>query len=292
MRLSATVKLQLIVFLWGFTGVMGRLITLSAIPLVWGRIVTALLFIFSYIRFFSKESFFINMKLFLQLLGVGTIIGTHWILFYGAIKTSNISIATSTLSTGTLFAAFLEPVLFRRKLKISEILLSIIIIICIGLIFKTEFTYWRGIIMGIACAFLSALFSVINGIMYHKGDPSVITFYELMGGFLVVTFFMSFGENWNTIAHIKVSDILWILILGSLLTSFPMISTMKLMKHITPFTVMLSVNMEPVYSILIAFIIWKDNETMGPIFYIATAVMIIAICINGYLKTKNKKITV
>lgn len=292
MRFSATVKLQLIVFLWGFTGVIGKLINLNAVPLVWGRILIAELFIFIYICFYTKESLLISKKLILQLLGTGTIIGIHWVLFYGAIKISNISIATATLSTGTLFAAFLEPIIFRRKLKITEILLSIIIIICIGLIFKTEVKYWKGIIMGITCAFLSALFSVINGYMSNKGASSVITFYELLGGFVILNFFMFFEKNWMAIANIERIDILWILVLGSLLTSFPMIATMNLMKYITPFTVMLSVNMEPIYSILIAFIIWKDTEAMSFVFYISTTVMIIAICINGYLKTKNKKLSI
>ncbi len=291
MKLPAIVQLHLIVFMWGFTGVMGKLISLSAIPLVWVRILIAVSLIFLYIRFFTKENFTIGRRLIFQLLACGIIIGTHWVLFYGSIKISNISIATSTLSTGTLFVALLEPILFKRKVRIEEIILSIVIIICISLIFKTEMIYWKGIIMGILCAFLSALFSVVNGIMYRKGDSSVITFYELLGGFLTLTLFMTFTGNWEAVINIKMIDIFWLLILGGVLTSIPMIRTMKLMKHITPFTLMLSINLEPVYAILIAFIIWEDSEKMGPTFYFATIAMIIAICINGYLKTKNKKLS-
>jgi drug/metabolite transporter (DMT)-like permease len=290
MKLPAIIQLHLIVFMWGFTGVIGKLITLSAVPLVWGRTLIAAFLLFIYLRFFTKENFVVSRKLMFQFLGCGVIIGAHWVLFYGSIKISNISIATSTLSTGTLFVALLEPIFFRRKIKMSEILLSSIIIICIFLIFNTEMSYWKGILMGIGCAFLSALFSVINGVMYHRGSSAVIIFYEMLGSFLAVTVFMTFINNWETIINIKMLDMISLLILGGFLTSFPMVMTMKLMKHITPFTLMLSVNLEPVYAILIAFVIWKDSEKMSPTFYIATAIMIVAICINGYLKTRNKKI--
>ncbi|MDR2122419.1 MAG: EamA family transporter [Flavobacteriaceae bacterium] len=288
MKIPAIVQLHLLVFMWGFTGIMGKLISLKAIPLVWCRIAIAVLLIFFYLRFFTRESFSFDKKLIFSFLCCGFIIGCHWMLFYHSIKVSNISIATSTLSTGTLFAALLEPILFGRKIRISEIFLSIVIIGCIFLIFKTEITYWKGIVMGIASAFLSALFSVINGILYHKGNSSVITFYELLGGLFIVTVFMSFISGWDAVAVIKIKDVIWLVILGSILTAFPMIVTMKLMKNITPFTLMLSVNMEPVYAILIAFFIWEDSEKMNPVFYIATAGMILAICVNGYLKTKTK----
>ncbi|MGM5631151.1 DMT family transporter [Apibacter raozihei] len=292
MKIPALAQLHLIVFMWGFTGVMGKLITIGAIPLVWCRLLIASILLFAYLRFLTKESFSINRKLFLQLIGCGIIIGTHWVLFYGSIKISNISIATSTLSTGTLFVALLEPLFFKRKIRISEILLSIVIVICIVLIFNTEMSYWKGIIMGIACAFLSALFSTINGVMYHKGSSTIITFYEMIGGFLILTLFMCLSNSWDSVISIQPMDTLWLLILGGLLTSFPLVMTMRLMKHITPFTLMLSVNLEPVYAILIAFIVWKDSERMSPTFYIATAIMILAICINEYLKTKNKKKTI
>ena len=151
-------------------------------------------------------------------------------------------------------------------------------------------SYWKGILLGIACAFLSALFSVVNGIMHSHESPEVITFYEMAGAFLTLTAFMFLFNDWGFITTIKGWDIAWLLILGGLLTSFPLVMTMKLMKHITPFTLMLSINLEPVYAILIAYLIWKDSEKMSPVFYVSTSVMIAAICFNGYLKSKNKKI--
>lgn len=290
MKLPAIVQLHIIVFIWGFTGVIGKLISLNAIPLVWGRTLVAAFILFCYLYFSKGKNFKISKKLIFQLLGCGVIVGTHWSLFYGSIKISNISIATSTLSTGTLFVAFLEPFFFKRKIKISEIILSLVIIICILFIFNTEMSYWKGILLGIGCAFLSALFSVVNGIMHSKESPEIITFYEMAGAFVTLTVFMFLFNDWEAIATIKAWDILWLLVLGGLLTSFPLVMTMKLMKHITPFTLMLSINLEPVYAILIAFLIWKDSEKMSPVFYISTAVMIAAICFNGYLKSKNKKI--
>ncbi|WP_295841096.1 DMT family transporter [uncultured Apibacter sp.] len=292
MKLPAIVQLHIIVFIWGFTGVIGKLISLDAIPLVWGRTLVAALILFFYVSLFTKKKLLVSKKLILQLLGCGVIVGIHWSLFYGSIKISNISIATSTLSTGTLFVAFLEPIFFKRKIKMSEIILSLVIMTCIFFIFNTEISYWKGILLGISCAFLSALFSVVNGIMYKKGSSDIITFYEMVGAFFTLTALMTVCNDWEAIATIKIEDVFWLLILGGLLTSFPLLMTMKLMKHITPFTLMLSVNLEPVYAILIAFLIWKDSEKMSPVFYISTSIMILAICVNGYLKSKNNKISI
>ncbi|TWP22573.1 DMT family transporter [Apibacter muscae] len=289
MKIPAYIQLQFIVLMWGFTGVIGKLITLSSIPLVWGRTLIATVFLYIYLRFIVKENFIIKKKLILQFIGCGFVIGIHWVLFYGAIKISNISIATSTLSTGTLFAALLEPIFLKRKIKISEIFISIIIILCIFLIFKTEFQYWKGILMGVSCALLSALFSVINGKLHSKSNATVLTFYEMIGGFLILNLFIGFGNNLDQIIHIKFMDIFWLIILSCILTCLPMIHTIKLMKFLTPFTIMLSINLEPVYAILIAFLIWSDAEKMSLTFYIATAIMILAICTNGYLKNRTSQ---
>lgn len=291
MKIPAILQLHFIVFLWGFTGILGKLITMPAVPMVWVRILITFFVIYIYLRI-KKIDLKVSKKIFFQLLACGTVIGIHWVLFFLAIKISNVSIALSTLSCGTLFAALLEPIFFKRKISIPEILLSLIIIVCIATIFKTEFHFWQGILVGVSCSFFSALFAVLNGKMYKKADSSVVVLYELLGGLGILTLFLLVNQQFSEIINVSPLNLLWLLILGILLTAYPMVKTVSLMKEFKPFTLMLSVNLEPVYTIIFAYLIWTDTEAMSLSFYCASLVMLAAIICNGYLKSisssKNK----
>lgn len=284
---SPQLRLQFIVLLWGFTGVLGKLITIDAVPLVWFRVLVASVVLFIILKF-RKISLKIEWKDLWMLLGIGVVIGLHWMAFFGAIKVSNVAVALSTLSTGALFSAFLEPLFFKRKINVSEIILAIVVSCCILLIYNAKPEYWLGIVLGIICSFLSALFSVLNGKIHTKFPSQKIMFYEMVGGFIVVCFFMPFVGGMDSIVNVSWKDLGLLLLLGSLFTAYPMIESVSLMKFISPFTLLLNVNLEPVYGILLAWLIFGESEEMTPLFYVATAIMVLAIVVNMLLKKKPK----
>ncbi len=288
MKNSALFRLHLIVFLWGFTAILGKLIHANAQVLVFYRMLIASLFLFLFIRVVKKQSIAISKKLFIQLAVVGAFMGFHWLCFFYSIKVSNVSIALSCLSLSTLFAALLEPLIFKRKLDISEILMGVVIVACMYLIFKTEFQYKEGIFYGILTALFGTVFSVFNGKLYGKTSSGNIIFYEILCGWAILSIFYLFSGDLPLITEISQRDLVLVTILAGVFTAYPMLESINLMKYITPFTLVLTVNLEPVYGIILAYFIFGDSEHMSPIFYVASLVMILSIIVNGIIKTRKK----
>lgn len=284
---SALFRLHLIVFLWGFTAILGKLIHVNAQILVFYRMLFAAFFLFVFIRFFKRTSLKISRKLLIQLSIIGGFMAFHWLFFFHSIKVSNVSIALSCLSLSTLFAAVLEPIIFKRKIDISEVIMGIVIVICMGMIFKTEFHYKEGIFFGILTALFGTIFSVFNGKIYGKTSSGNIIFYEIFAGFLILSFFYLVTGQITQLNEISYRDLSLILLLASVFTAFPMLESIKLMKYISPFTLILTVNLEPVYGIILAFFIFGDSEQMSPVFYIASLIMILAIVANGVIKARK-----
>ncbi|HEY4540586.1 MAG TPA: DMT family transporter [Faecalibacter sp.] len=283
-------RLQFLVLLWGFTGLFGKLVTISSLPMVWFRMSIAAIAIFIYIQC-TKKSIRIQKKYIIQLLAIGGIVGLHWFTFYQSIKVSNVAIALSTLSLGALFTSIIEPIIFRRKVVVSEIVLSLIVSACIVWIFQASPEYKLGIIYGVICSFLSALFSVLNSTYKEKVSSSSITFYEMVGGFLTINLIM-FGLDTNLfqeVVHVGWSNFLWLILLGVIFTAFAQIEAVNLFKYFTPYTILLNVNLEPVYGIILASIVFGESEKMHPEFYIATAIMILSIIANGIIKSRINK---
>ena len=284
---SALFRLHLIVFLWGFTAILGKLIDVNAQILVFYRMLFAAFFLFVFIRFFKRDSLKISRKLLIQLSIIGGFMAFHWLFFFHTIKVSNVSIALSCLSLSTLFAAILEPIIFKRKIDLSEVIMGIVIVICMGMIFKTEFHYKEGIFFGILTALFGTIFSVFNGKIYGKTSSGNIIFYEIFAGFLILSVFYLITGQISQLNEISYRDLSLILLLASVFTAFPMLESIKLMKYISPFTLILTVNLEPVYGIILAFFIFGDSEQMSPVFYIASLIMILAIVANGVIKARK-----
>lgn len=284
---SALFRLHLIVFLWGFTAILGKLIHVNAQILVFYRMLFAAFFLFVFIRFFKRTSLKISRKLLIQLSIIGGFMAFHWLFFFHSIKVSNVSIALSCLSLSTLFAAILEPIIFKRKIDLSEVIMGIVIVICMGMIFKTEFHYKEGIFFGILTALFGTIFSVFNGKIYGKTSSGNIIFYEIFAGFLILSFFYLVTGQITQLNEISYRDLSLIILLASVFTAFPMLESIKLMKYISPFTLILTVNLEPVYGIILAFFIFGDSEQMSPVFYIASFIMILAIIANGVIKARK-----
>ena len=285
---TSTFRLHLIVFLWGFTAILGKMIHANAEVLVFYRMLFASVFLYLFIRIIKKDSIKVSKKMLLKLVGIGSLMAFHWLFFFSSIKVSNVSIALSCLGTSTLFAALLEPLIFKRKIDLSEIVMGIVIVICISLIFKVEFQYKLGIIYGLICALLGTIFSVFNGKLYGKTSSGNIIFYEIFGGFLVISLYYVFSGQISQIGEISYRDLALLTLLASVFTAYPMFESVNLMKYISPFTLILTVNLEPIYGIILAFFIFGESEKMSAVFYGASLVMILAIVINGVIKARKK----
>jgi drug/metabolite transporter (DMT)-like permease len=284
--------LHLIVFIWGLTPLLGRFINAGAFQLVWFRIAVTVFAMFIYLMV-TKQNLKITSKQFLQLSGVGVIIMLHWLFFYGAIKVSNISVTMVAFSTGTLFSSIIEPMVYKRPVRIYELIIGFIIIAAIALIFSIETQYWLGIILGIAAAFTSSLFGVFNGILAHKLKSGIISFYELGAALVSLTVFLLFNGNFKTDFFVlDNSSVFGILVLSLVCTVFPFIASVNLSKYISPYTIVLTVNLETVYGIIWAILFYNENKELNFSFYVGVVVILLAIFLNSYLKKlHDKKLT-
>ncbi len=280
--------LHFIVFIWGFTAILGKLISIESIPLVWYRMAIGVLFIAVYF-IVKKRSFKITSKAALSFLISGIIIAVHWITFFEAIKVSNISIALVTMSTGAFFASLIEPIFFKRRINPIEILLGFLVIVGLYIIFNLESKYTMGIIYALISAALSALFAVLNGLFVKKYEADIISLYQLLFGVLGVTLFLGVsGEFTPSFFQLKATDWWYLIILGSICTAYAFISSVKVMKYLTPYTVMLTINLEPIYAIILAIIIFKEDEQMNLTFYLGAFIVLFVVLLNGLLKNSSK----
>ncbi|MFD0992840.1 DMT family transporter [Tenacibaculum geojense] len=286
-KLKNYLLLHLIVFIWGFTAILGALISIDAIPLVWYRMLLATIFIGIYFLF-KKKSFRIDKKAILKFSISGIIIAIHWITFFKAIKVSNVSVALVTMSTGAFFTSLIEPFFFKRSIKAIEIILGVLVIIGLYIIFNFESQYTLGIVYALISASLSALFAVLNGLFVKKYEPSVISFYQLMFGTLGVTLFLWLKGSFTTDFFVlKSTDWMYLFILSSVCTAYAFIVSVQVMKYLTPFTVMLTINLEPVYAIVLALIVFGEKEQMNTEFYYGAFIVLFVVLLNGLLKNSS-----
>lgn len=277
------------VFIWGFTAILGDLISKQALSLVWNRILIALAVLLIYL-FWKKKPLKIDPKTFTVLALSGIIIAAHWVTFFHAIKISNVSITLVCLSSGAFFTSLLEPLFFKRKILLYEFLLGLVVIGAIAIIFSLRIEFMWGIFTALISAFLSALFSVINGKLTHKHSSELITFYELSGGWLALTIaFLFLGDLNLSLLPNSSSDWVYLLILGSICTAYPFIESVRVMRLLSPFTVMLSINLEPVYGIILAYFFLGDDEKMSTSFYGAALLIIAVLFANAWLRKRRNK---
>ena len=288
-NIKSYLQLHLIVFIWGFTAILGALITLDALPLVWFRMLFAVGFILMYIKW-KKIPIRISRKTLLQFLIAGFIIAMHWFTFFKAIKVSNVSITLACLSTGAFFTSLLEPILFRKKIVWYEVFFGLIVVFGLYIIFNVEGTYLEGMLLALTSAFLSALFAVINSQFVKEHNPTTISFYELSGGVLFLSIMLLFSDGFHSeFFHLSVRNFMYLMILSSVCTAYAFIASTAVMKFLSPYTVMLTINLEPIYGIILAVVIFKDKEKMSPEFYIGALIILATVIINAIIKTRTKK---
>ena len=288
-KLKSYVHLHFIVFVWGFTAVLGALITLDALPLVWFRMCIAVALIYIYVLI-TKIPLRIPIKTLIGFLIAGLVIAMHWFTFFQAIKVSNISVTLACLSTGAFFTSLLEPIFFGRKVIAYEVIFGLMVIAGLYIIFHFEGNYLSGILLALSSAFLSASFSIINGKYAQLYNPSVISLYELLGGVLFFSIYLLFSGSFTAdFFFIAPTDWLWLFILGSFCTAYAFIASVQVMKFLSPYTVMLTINMEPIYGIILAVLVFNEKEKMSPAFYLGAAIILTTVILNGILKNNAKK---
>jgi drug/metabolite transporter (DMT)-like permease len=278
------------VLIWGFTGILGGLISLEANEITFFR--TGIAFIsLVLIGFFIRGNRKLSKKEVLWLVLTGVIVGLHWITFFYSIKISTISIAVVCMSASSLFTSFLEPLIFKRRYYFSELILSIAVSIGVLVIFGFESKHTWGIVIGLISAFLSALYNTLNGMFVKDISSQKIAQYEMLGGLLTAAAFLLSTDNLHaTTFDLGITDLFYLLVLALVCTTFAFMTSVWVMKFVTPFTVSISVNMEPVYTILLA--LWIDwyrgtnSEKMTDGFYLGGAIILVTILIHAWLKTR------
>ena len=278
--------LHFIVILLGFTAILGALISIDAIPLVWFRMFLAAVGLFIYLKY-KRISISLTLKEQIHLYAIGLLVALHWVTFFHAIKVSNVSVTLGVFASTTLFTSFLEPFLQKRKVLWLEVLIGLVIIGGIYLIFQYEMEYVEGILFSLLSAFLNGLFVVLNRNISRRWNPALISFYEMIGGFLGISLLFIFsGTIFTHLTSLDLRDFIWILILGFLCTSYAFAAIVEIMKELSAYTVVLAINLEPVYGIILAFFIFGEAERMSGGFYLGTLIIIISVFSYPYLKRK------
>lgn len=281
--------LHLIVFIWGWTAILGKVITLPAEKLVWLRLPIAMTGIIAYLLI-RKKPLGAAPKNVLKYLAVGLIVALHWICFYGAIKESNVSITLACFSVGSLFTAFIEPLFLKRKIRLYEIVFGLMVVAALLLIFQVETHYKWGIFLGVMAAFTSSIFGVLNGFMVQRGHNGThISLYEMLGGFIGMTIFVLIAKPWDG-AYIEMSgsDLFYLIVLGIAATAVPFLISLHILKTISPYTVSLTLNLETVYGIIFAYFIFHEEKQLTGYFYIGAAIILSTVFLNAYMKMRTK----
>ncbi len=291
-EISKYLKLHFIIFIWGFTAVIGALIQLDYFSLTWYRMGLAVVFLLIFMLIKSdlrKQLFQSNLKEHFQYILGGIIIATHWIAFFYAIKISNVSITLLTMSSGAFFTSLIEPLFFKRKIYLYEILLGLLILLGFYFLVKIENIAFTGVLFALIAAFLSGLFSVINGIYIKDKNGVKLSFFQLLYGFLFLSLVLLINGKIHHIPLPTKMDWLYLFILSSICTAYAFTVSISLMRYLTPFTVMLSINLEPVYGIILAVLVLGNKEKMTAGFYIGAIIILTIIVLNVLIKHFNKK---
>ena len=288
-KIKSLIHFHFIVFIFGFTAILGSLISIDSIELVWYRMTLASIVLLLY-AFFFKKRITVSKSLMFKLLFSGMIIALHWITFFKAIKVSNVSITLSILSLGAFITSILEPLFYKRKIILYEVIFGLIIVIGMSLIFNSQYQYIEGIIYALISVLLSVFFGLINGKLINKASSLVISIYELIGGVFLISLLLLFSNDFNNeFFKLSEDDFFWLLILATVCTAYAFVISVDVLKHLTPYSLMLSINMEPVYGIILAIVFLNEFNNLSFDFYLGFILIFSSVLLNGIFKLKEKK---
>lgn len=290
---SDYIKIHFIVFLWGFTAILGKLISIPAVEMVFYRTLLATLGIALIIFIKKNKAFSIESVDIIRLILTGLIVSAHWIAFFGSARLSNVSVSLVGFATASLWTAILEPLLSRNKIKGYEVILGCVVIIGIVVIFTFDFRYQLGFLVGILSGFLAAVFSIINSKMVRRINTFSITFYEMFGAAVGTALFFPSYKTYITNGALQLMptamDWLYIAILALVCTVYAFTVMVDIMKRVSVFFIQLSVNLEPVYGIIMALMVFQEKERMKGNFYIGTLIILGAVVAYPYLRKRFDK---
>ena len=290
-------SLHLMVVILGFTGILGKLISIESSYLVWYRMLIAFVALLIFL-IFKQRLQKIKKKNILPLIGVGAVVGLHWLFFFEAIKVANISIAVICLATSSLFSAFLEPLFFKRKILKYEVIFGLIVLIVLSYMLyekpedqNNEINYLLGYVYGITSAFLATLFTLLNAKFIDKIDATEITLLEMLGGILIITVLFIFTTDYTVFLRtISITDFTYLVLLGTICTAGVFVWMIEIMRYISPYSLIMAINLEPIYSIVLALIIFGESELMSTSFYIGSSIIIAVVYLESYLKKTNNRL--
>lgn len=286
-RNKALVLLHFIVFLWGFTGILGKELNFSVTVLVFLRMLVALISITIY-KYFWKKSFKISRRDLFKLLFVGVLTAAHWLCFFYSIHISNISTALAVISTTAFFVALISPLFSRKKFVLKELALGALVTAGVAVIFNVEVEYAWGIAFALLAALLAAIFSSFNGRFIRTIDASNIALYEMLGGSAVLVAVITVQGEWNIVAKLTSYDWVLVILLGTVATAFAFIASVNVMKHLTPFSCAIAINLEPVYTIVLALLFYGQSEHMRPLFYVGAVLILSSVWLESLLRKRAK----
>ena len=291
-KLRAYLYLHFCVFLWGFTAVLGKLISLQALPLVWWRVLLCCATLWWLLPRAQLRG--LSRRVFWQMLGIGALVGLHWLCFYGAIKLSNASIAVATMAVTSFFSALLEPLLLRKRVQWYELALGILILPGMALVVgNIELGMRAGFAVAVLAALLAALFSVLNKRLIDTASPPalVMSFVELFGGLVLCSLVLPFALAWSPELRIEPQgmDWLWMLILAWVCTLLPYYLTLLAMRYITAFATNLTINLEPVYGVVLAGLFFQEHKDLSPGFYIGVGIVLLAVFSHPFLTKRFRR---
>ncbi|QQS29024.1 MAG: DMT family transporter [Sphingobacteriales bacterium] len=279
-------QLHFIVLLFGFTAILGKLISLDAVELVGYRMFLAAIGMVG-VQLVVGKSWHLPFKTMSAIFGVGALVALHWITFFAAIKVSNVAVTLGCFASVTLFTSLLEPLIERRKVWSVEIFLGIIIITGLYIMSRFAFDYWLGIILALISAFLASLFGVLNKQLTRKHDFILISLYEMAAGALIINLYIFTGSGYQqTIWQVSGMDWLWLMLLAWVCTTYAFVGIVYLLRHLSAYTVALAINLEPVYGILFAYFIFGESERMDGGFYLGAIVILASVIIYPLLKQR------
>ncbi|MBL7813479.1 MAG: EamA family transporter [Saprospiraceae bacterium] len=285
----AYLELHFAVLLWGFTAILGQLIQLSSLSLVWWRVFITCLFILLTSKTWSNVRR-LPRRLVGQYIGIGCIVVIHWLTFYGAVKLANASVALICMATTSFFSSILEPFILQKSVKWYEVTLGLVIIPAMVFIAGTlPEKMTLGLMVGLISAFLVTVFSILNKKMVNQTDPLSITLLELSGGWLFLSLLLPFYFQFDKTAILippSVSDWFYLLILALLCTNLGYWIGIRTLRHLSAFASNLTINLEPVYGIVLAVLILKENRELSPSFYLGAIVILAAVLSYPFLKNK------
>jgi len=282
------VQLHFVVLIWGFTAILGLLISIPSVEIVLYRTLIASLALLL-LLYVSKKPIAVDRRTATKLLLTGGLIGAHWILFFGAARVSTASVCLAGMATSSLWTSFIEPFFYRKKIRFYEVALGVLAIIGLYIIFRFEFNHALGLFMAIASAFLASLFTVINSKFTKQHYHYTITFYEMAGAFLFTLLFIPFYASYISEGGIvywlpKSMDWMYLMILAVVCTVYAYSASVELMRNVSAFAVNLTTNMEPVYGIVMALMFFGDKEEMTEGFYVGTLIILVSVLAYPLIK--------